>query len=139
MVTSPYEWKNLEWDDKLQTNKFQPNIDLCIYMYLLYFHIKAESSCLILYHFKLIFFVFDVQYPELQVILKWSWFEYGFHVKFKVFDDMKYFWWLCEVWKKRKLTLQSPYLIYKNIFIQDNKMTLKLTDLLRVSKGKQLE
>ena len=25
MVTSPYEWKILEWDDKLQTNKKKQN------------------------------------------------------------------------------------------------------------------
>ena len=24
MVTSPFEWKNLEWDEKLKTNKIKP-------------------------------------------------------------------------------------------------------------------
>ena len=47
-------------------------------------------------------------YPKLQKILEWSWFEYGFNVKIKVFDDMKYFCWVCEVWKNSEMTFQPP-------------------------------
>ena len=41
-------------------------------------------------------------------------------IKIKVFDDMKYFCWICEVWKKRKLTFRFWFVHYSHSTTNNN-------------------